>query len=212
MASDIAALGYPAPNIVTTDLTGNTYTGADLDPAFDDIVIVYTPSSGNVGAPELADNLKTYLNNGGKILWTNYFPSNPPGGASGAFDYAITPFTSSAANTNVGPAGGTIGNIYFEVPSSHPILNGVTPNTNLAINLNSGINFLKTVNNTRPDATPIISFNSNINRVALVQTMTYAGNRVSMYNNSTLSGGFSNSTTNARRIISNTILWTAGMI
>jgi hypothetical protein len=214
MANDIAALGYTAPNIVTTDLTGNTYTGADLDPALDDIVIVYTSNGTNVsvGAPELADNLKTYLNNGGKILWTNYFPSNPPGGTSGAFDYAITPFTSSAANTNVGPAGGTIGNIYFEVPSSHPILNGVTPNTNLAINLNSGINFLKTVNNTRPDATPIISFNSNINRVALVQTMTYAGNRVSMYNNSTLSGGFSNSTTNARRIISNTILWTAGMI
>ena len=143
-------------------------------------------------------------------MWTNYFPSNPPGGAS--FDFAITPFTSSAANPTVGPGGGTIGNIYFEVSSSHPILNGVTPNTNLAINLNSGINLLKTVNNTRPGATPIISFNSNINRYSLVQTMTYAGNRVSMYNNSTLSSGFSNTTTNARRIISNTILWTAGMI
>jgi hypothetical protein len=214
MASDIAALGYPAPNIVTTNLTGNTYTGADLDPAIDDIVIVCTAftANSNVGAPELADNLKTYLNNGGKILWTNYFPSNPPGGTSGAFDYAITPFTSSAANPFVGPGGGTIGNIYFEVSSSHPILNGVTPNTNLAINLNSGVNNLRTISNTRPGATTIISFNSNVTRTPLVQTMTYAGNRVSMYNNSTLSGGFSNSTTNARRIISNTILWTAGMI
>jgi hypothetical protein len=133
MASDIAALGYPAPNIVTTDLTGNTYTGADLDPAFDDIVIVHTAGTapGASGAQELDDNLKTYLNNGGKILWTNYFPNNPPGalGDTSSFDYAMTPFTASVNNTYIGAAGGTIGVTRFESGSTgHPILNGITQN------------------------------------------------------------------------------------
>jgi hypothetical protein len=206
---------------VTSSLAGNTYTGADLDPAYDDIVIVAPgaynqPTSSSVGAPELADNIKTYLNNGGKVMWVNSFTSHPLGGPSGSFDYAMTPYSASGGTSGV-QGFGTPGNIIFEV-ASHPIQNGVTANTNLTANLNSSYNIIRTRLNTRPGATPIISLGNpasitTSNRLALVQIMTYSGNRVSMFNNFAFEQLTStNVNPVTRRIVSNTILWTAGMI
>jgi hypothetical protein len=225
LISEITSLGYPAPNVVTSSLIGNTYTGADLDPAFDDIVIVAPgawsqPTGSNVGATELANNIKTYLNNGGKVMWTTYFSSHPLGGPSGLFDFAMTPYSASGASTG-NQVAGTPGNIIFESEGvGHPITNGVTANTNLSADLNAGFNFIRTNRNIRSGVNTIMSLGnpantSNSNRTSLVSVMTYAGNRVSMYNCSTGAlETFTSANTNpvARRIFANTVLWTAGMI
>jgi hypothetical protein len=175
------------------------------------------PTGSTVGAPQLAGNLKTFMDTGGKVMWTAYTPSHTPGGPEGGFDYAITPYSASGASSGVQSAGSSAATLIAE-SLGHPILNGLTNGASLAVNNNAGGNFCKTISNVRPGATTVASAGSpatttNTGRLTLVTTMWYSGSRVSYHNNSTLEA-FTNSNTTAaaRRLFTNTVLWTAGMI
>jgi hypothetical protein len=173
------------------------------------------PTSSYVGAPELAGNLKTFMDNGGKVMWTAYMPSHAPGGS--AFDYSITPYISSGGSSGGQSAGSGFATLIAE-SAGHPILNGVTNGASLAVNNNAGGNFCKTTLNVRPGATTIASVGNpatttNSNRLTLVTTMWYSGSRTSYHNNGTLEVFTSaNTTAAAKRVFTNTVLWTAGMI
>lgn len=91
-------VGITAPSYSTSDLQGNTYTGADLDPNVYDVVYIANNGLG-VGDSALANNLKAYMQAGGGVVFAPYIGGGDtynPGGS--AFDAALLPYTNKAAN------------------------------------------------------------------------------------------------------------------
>jgi hypothetical protein len=91
-------VGITAPSYSISDLQDNTYTGADLNPNVHDVVYIANNGVG-VGNAALANNLKTYMQNGGGVVFAPYIGGGDtynPGGS--AFDAALLPYTNKNAS------------------------------------------------------------------------------------------------------------------
>jgi hypothetical protein len=190
-----AELGYVVPNI-TSEMISNTYTGTELSASAFNVVIVYTEFS-QTGATSFANNLKNYMTNGGKVIFSTFVGTGDslnPGGT--AFDAALLPFTTKAA-----------GQGSFPIPTvtinsvGHPIMNGITNGATIGSNFFT--NF--TSGQVRAGATLVASLGS----LPFIATHTYAGSRCVYHNlyyaNQTL-------TTNLKKTWVNSILWVNGNI
>jgi hypothetical protein len=190
-----AELGYVVPNI-TSETISNTYTGTELSASAFSVVIVYTDGS-QTGATSFANNLKNYMTNGGKVIFSTFVGTGDtlnPGGT--AFDVALLPFTTKTAGQGSFPISTvTINSV------GHPIMNGIANGDTIGSNFFTSF----TSAQVRAGATLVASLGT----VAFIATHTYAGSRCVYHNlyyaNQTL-------TANLKKTWVNSILWVNGNI
>jgi hypothetical protein len=123
----------------------------------------------------------------------------------------MTPYTGSSSQVASSCSTSPI----FNVSGSHPILNGVVSTTGVTVSPNSAQNFYRINTSIRSGATSICSYCPSAgSSLSMVAIGNFAGNRISSFNIAFLEsyGNASIVTANGRRLFTNTVLWTAGMI
>jgi hypothetical protein len=198
--------GYSAPTLDVSNLTGSNYTGADLDPNVYQAVYIQSTAANNVGNdPLLANNLKTYIENGGGVLFGPYIGAGDtynPGGS--AFDENLLPYNTK--NTTLAP-GGFLRNI--TVNNQHPIINASAVVTGDSTG-DSGQFVSYTSANVRPAATLIASLSgSNITYLA---AQNYGAGRVAHFNYSLLAANPGLARIANKKLFANSLRWAAKVI
>ncbi len=201
-------VGITAPSYSISDLQDGTYTGADLDPNVHDVV--YIANNGNgVGSAALANNLKTYMQNGGGVVFAPSVGGGDaynPGGS--AFDAALLPYT----NKNATIVGSLTPKSLVVDDATHPIISASGVVTGEFVGqTNTYVGFQ--ASELRPGATLVLSQYYSAN-TPWVTVHTYGGvSRVAYHNYyfpQAQNPGLAAIQT--KRVLVHTLRWAAGII
>ena len=200
--------GYPTPTLDISNLTGSNYTGADLDPNVYQAVYIQNTAPGQVGNdPLLANNLKTYIENGGGVLFGPYIGAGDtynPGGS--AFDENLLPYNTK--NTTLA-GGGFLRHI--TVNNQHPIISASAIVSGDSIGERTQV-ISYTSANVRPAATLIASFSGSSN-ITYLAAQTYSGSgRVVHFNYSLLTANPGLAAIANKKLFANSLRWAANVI
>jgi hypothetical protein len=210
MNAYFSAVGITAPSISVTNMN-IPYTGADLDPSIYDVVLIAPTGFTSPGEPALSNNLKTYMQNGGGVMFNLYVGTGDAGNPGGAgFDAALLPFT----NKNV-PAEISATNKLLRVDdATHPIITSSAVSTGDSLGQSSAYVPFQ-FSEVRSGATVLCSQNADsVPYVPWVTVHTYAGVSRCVYHNYFFPQAQNVFSTpiQTKRLVVHSLRWAAGVI
>jgi hypothetical protein len=210
MNTCFSEVGITAPSISVTNMN-IPYTGADLDPSIYDVVLIAPTGFHPPGEPALSDNLKTYMQNGGGVMFNPYVGTGDAGNPGGAgFDAALLPFT----NKNVPAETSGTNKILRVDDATHPIITSSAVSTGDFL-AQSSVYVPFQFSEVRSGATVLCSQNADsVPYVPWVTVHTYAGVSRCVYHNYFFpqAQNVFSIPIETKRLIVHSLRWAAGVI
>lgn len=189
ISNQLNTLGYSGFTISAVTM-GTTFTASNVSPSMYNCILYYT-NSGQQGATSITNNLINYLSLGGNLI-------------TGVFTWNIRPtgWVYSALTNFVGPVNQSSNNMNITIQQGHPILSGVST----AIT-NSQTFFINEVVSAQTGSLTIATLTSP--NYPFVSIRTVGLSRLVSIN--TFPPGVS-SYASMRRLFTNSVLWSTGII